>query len=83
MYENCLSQLLRVTIVLKLGLDDLLKPKPVMKPSSIKGVIEILYSFISVLEAKAGRGLPESTRLKDLSNYLGLSNIGNKTSTTR
>ena len=54
-----------------------------MKFSSIEGVIEILLSFILVLEAKVGRELPESTRSKVLSDYFVLSNTDNEMPTTR
>lgn len=53
MYGNSACQFLRATIVVKSGMDGLLKSSPVMKLSSVEGVINIIqFSFSSGNKSK-------------------------------
>ena len=63
MYESSGSQFFRTTTGIQSGLDALDKSRFVMTFLTILGVTEVLCSFRLVPEEKAGKEIPESSRL--------------------
>ena len=69
MYESSGSQFFRSTTGIQSGQDALDESKLVMTFLTILGVTEILCSFRLVLEGKAGKEIPESSRLEFLEKF--------------
>ena len=67
MYESLESQFFRTITGIQSGPDAFDESRFVM---TISGVIEILCSFRLVLEGKAGKEIPESSRSEFLENFL-------------
>ena len=84
MFESSGSQFLRTTTGIQSGPDVFDESRFIMTFSTIVGDSEILYSFRLVLEGKAGKGIPESSRLKFsemfLANNFALSDAEDNTS---
>ena len=84
MYESSGSQFFRTTTGIQSGPDAFDKSRFIMTFLTILGVTEILCSFRLVLEGKAGKEIPESSRLKFLekflANHCALSDAGDDTS---
>ena len=66
MYESSGSQFFRTTTVIQLGPDFSEKSRSVMNFSTFLGVIVIFCSFKLVVDGKAGKEIPESSKLKFL-----------------
>ena len=83
-YESSDSQFLRTTIRIQPGPDAFDESRFVMTFLTILGVTEILCSFRLVLEGKAGKDIPESSKLEFLERFLAnnfaLSNVEDNTS---
>ena len=71
MYESSGSQFFRTTTGIQSGPDSFDACRFVMTFLTIVGVMEILCSFRLVLEWKAGKEIPESSRLELLETFLG------------
>ena len=69
-YESSGSQFFRATTGIQSRLGAIDKPWFIMMFLTISGVTEILCSFRLVLEEKAGKKIPESSRLKFLERFL-------------
>ena len=84
MYESSGSQFFRTTTGIQSGPDAFDESRFVMTFLTILGVIDILCSFRLVLEGKAGKEIPESSRFefleKFLANNFALSNAKDSTS---
>ena len=70
MYENSGSQFFRTTTRIQSGPDAFDESRFVMTCLTILGVKEILRSFKLVLERKAGKEIPQSSRLEFLEKFL-------------
>ena len=70
MYESSGSQFFRTTTGIQSGPDAFDKSRFIMTFLTILGVTEILYSFRLVLEGKATKEIPKSSRLEFLGNFL-------------
>ena len=70
MYESSGSQFFRTTTGIQSGQDAFDKSRLVMTFLTILGVTEILCSFRLVLERKASKEIPESSRLEFLEKFL-------------
>ena len=70
MYESSGSQFFRTTTGIQSGPDAFDETRFVMTFLTILGVVEILCSFRLVLEGKAGKEIPESSRLEFLEKFL-------------
>ena len=68
-YENSDSQLFRNNIRIQSGPDAFAKSKFVMTFLKILGVTEISGSFEIVLKEKAGKKIPESSRLEFIETF--------------
>ena len=84
MYESSGSQFFRTTTGIQSGPDAFDKSRFIMTFLTILGVTEILCSFKLVLEGKAGKEIPESSRLefqeKFSANNFALSDAEDNTS---
>ena len=84
MYESSGSQFFRATTGKQSGPDAFDESRFVMTFLTILGVMKIVCSFRLVLEGKAGKEIPESSRLeflkKFLANNFALSDAEDKTS---
>ena len=69
MYESSGSQFFRTTIGIQSGPDTFDESRFMMTFLTIVGVIEISCSFRLVLEGKAGKEIPESSRLEFSENF--------------
>ena len=69
MLESSGSQFLRTTTGIQSGPDAFDKSRFIMTFLTILGVTEILSSFKLVLEGKAGKEIPESSRLGFLEKF--------------
>ena len=69
-YESSDSQFFRTTIRIQPGPDAFDESRFVMTFLTILGVTEILCSFRLVLEGKAGKDIPESSKLEFLERFL-------------
>ena len=83
-YESSDSQFFRTTTGIQSGPDAFDESRFIMTFLTILGVIEILCSFRLVLEGKAGKEIPKSSRLefleKFLANNFALSEVEDNTS---
>ena len=70
MYESSGSQFFRTTTGIHSGPDAFDESRFVMTFLTILGVMDILCSFRLVLEGKAGKEIPESSRLEFLEKFL-------------
>ena len=70
MYDSSGSQFFRTTTTIQLGPDAFDESRFVMNFLTILGVMEILCSFRLVLEGKAGKEIPEPSRLEFLEKIL-------------
>ena len=70
MYECSGSQFFRTTTGIQSGPDAFDESRFVMTFLTILGVMEILCSFRLVLEGKAGKEIPESSRFELLEKFL-------------
>ena len=68
MYESSGSRFFRTTTGIQSGTDDFHESRFVTFVT-ILGVMEILCSFILVLEGKRGKEIPESSRFKLLTKF--------------
>ena len=84
MYESSGSEFFRITTGIQSGSEAFDESKFIMTFFTILEVMEILCSFRLVLEGKAGKEIPESSRLKFLekflANHCALSDAGDDTS---
>ena len=84
MYESSGSEFFRITSGIQSGSEAFDESKFIMTFFTILEVMEILCSFRLVLEGKAGKEIPESSRLKFLekflANHCALSDAGDDTS---
>ena len=69
MYESSDSQFFRTTTGIQSGPDAFDESKFVMTFLTILGITEILYSFRLVVEGKAGKEIPELSRLEVLEKF--------------
>ena len=79
MCESSGSQFFRTNTEIQSGPDAFNESKFSINFLTILGVIEILCSFRLVLEGKAGKEIPKSTRLQFLSNNFALSEAEDNT----
>ena len=70
MYDSSGLQFFRTTTTIQLGPDAFDESRFVMNFLTILGVMEILCSFRLVLEGKAGKEIPEPSRLEFLEKIL-------------
>ena len=70
MYESSCSQFLQTTTRIQSGPHAFDKSRFIMTFLAILGVTEILCSFRLVLERKAGKEIPESSRVEFLEKFL-------------
>ena len=71
MYEGSDSQFLRTTNGIQSGPDTFDEPRFIMNFLIMLGVTKVLCSFRLVLEGKAGKEIPESSRLEFLEKLSG------------
>ena len=70
MYESSGSEFFRITTGIQSGSEAFDESKFIMTFFTILEVMEILCSFRLVLEGKAGKKIPDSSRLVFLENFL-------------
>ena len=68
-YESSGSQFFKTMTVIQSGPDTFDESRFIKTFLTILVVIELLCSFISILEGKAGKEIPESSRLKFLEKF--------------